>query len=273
MKPDCRSIFLLWPLCVSAVLLIINDHLLKYMSPGWITGKLSDFSGIFLVTLILLSLLKGRAIVVYAIVGIAFLFWKSPYSQPLLDVFNHYALLKIYRTVDYSDLISFLMMPVALRVYRNFDHFRLKTSSPLFRVPVIVVTVLAITGTSMITPHHKYSIRKADADQGIDGPTVVALITEVAKDNGLRCVTCDLFERRGEFSSDDVELNYYILPEDRGVEFELIGAPSGGIFGGSPWHKLEDLRRQLVSKLGHKYDDMEFVVKLNNGYRCSMFYC
>ena len=44
--------FFFHPIPVLAVgLLLINDHVLKYHYPGWITGKLSDFVGLFVAPL------------------------------------------------------------------------------------------------------------------------------------------------------------------------------------------------------------------------------
>ena len=46
--------FFVHPIPASAVaVLIINDHYLKAHYPGWITGKLSDFAGIFFFPLFL----------------------------------------------------------------------------------------------------------------------------------------------------------------------------------------------------------------------------
>ncbi len=51
---------------LALVVLGVNDHLLKGWAPGWITGKLSDFAGLFYFPLLLtatwdtLSTLAGR---------------------------------------------------------------------------------------------------------------------------------------------------------------------------------------------------------------------
>ena len=46
-----------WPVA-AAVLLVVNDHLLKGAGvlPGWLTGKLSDFAGLFFAPLLLAEL-------------------------------------------------------------------------------------------------------------------------------------------------------------------------------------------------------------------------
>ena len=45
---------------VSLLLLIANDFYLKYAFPGWLTGKLSDFTGLIVFSLLLFSLWPTR---------------------------------------------------------------------------------------------------------------------------------------------------------------------------------------------------------------------
>jgi len=54
------STYSIWPIYLSAILLILNDHILKYEYPGFVTGKLSDIAGVFLVTLLLRTLFKKQ---------------------------------------------------------------------------------------------------------------------------------------------------------------------------------------------------------------------
>ena len=45
----------------SVALLVLNDHLLKQAYPGWLTGKLSDVSGLVFFP-VLLAMLLGWAL-------------------------------------------------------------------------------------------------------------------------------------------------------------------------------------------------------------------
>ena len=62
MTPDGRSHHvpgdaLLHPLAVVAVAsLLLNDHVMKQVSPGWFTGKASDFAGLIVFPLLAVSL-------------------------------------------------------------------------------------------------------------------------------------------------------------------------------------------------------------------------
>jgi hypothetical protein len=52
--PDSPGEHLLHPLSLLSIgVLLLNDHLLKQMMPGWITGKLSDIAGLVFFPLLL----------------------------------------------------------------------------------------------------------------------------------------------------------------------------------------------------------------------------
>jgi hypothetical protein len=59
---------------LSIALLLINDHVLKIYFPSWLTGKLSDFAGLFFFPFIVAA-------------GLGFLLFKSNISQRLIGQF------------------------------------------------------------------------------------------------------------------------------------------------------------------------------------------
>ena len=71
------SIYCSWPLYVSVILLVLNDQILKQTYPGWLTGKLSDFSGIFLIVLYLRAIFPKRPLIITTSVIIVFTFNKK----------------------------------------------------------------------------------------------------------------------------------------------------------------------------------------------------
>jgi hypothetical protein len=68
---------LLHPAAIAAVaLLLLNDHVLKATSPGFLTGKLSDFAGLAFFPLVLLS--------AWELATAAGGRWRGPSSGPLV---------------------------------------------------------------------------------------------------------------------------------------------------------------------------------------------
>jgi hypothetical protein len=89
--------------------LVINDHVLKGAYPGFVTGKLSDFAGVFALAVFLAFVLPRKYACVAA--GVLFVWWKSPLSQPFIDALPWEAA----RVVDWTDLFALTMLPLAYR--------------------------------------------------------------------------------------------------------------------------------------------------------------
>jgi hypothetical protein len=109
-----------WPFLLGLSVLLLNDHVLKYQWPSAMTGKLSDFAGLFVVAF----LLAGHRPSGWRLLGLvglvpAFIWWKSPSSEPAIRAWNDSAPFPIYRTVDLSDGIALLILPFAVWAAAN----------------------------------------------------------------------------------------------------------------------------------------------------------
>lgn len=96
-------------------LLLANDHLLKALWPGWFTGKLSDFSGLFCFPLFFVALFPKYRKPIYVITALGFLYWKLPLSNHLIEFIGTQLHLEIQRALDYSDWIAILILPFSYR--------------------------------------------------------------------------------------------------------------------------------------------------------------
>lgn len=97
---------------ISILLLLINDIFLKYTFPGWLTGKLSDFTGLFAFAVFLFSFFPARRKAVLIFCGLFFIWWKSFLSQSFIEGFNNISPFAIGRTIDYTDLAALVVLPV-----------------------------------------------------------------------------------------------------------------------------------------------------------------
>lgn len=98
---------------IALAILLLNDFILKDLYGNWLTGKLSDFAGLFAFSLFFIAFFpKHKQTVLYA-TGILFIFWKSPFSQPYINFWNNLSIFSIQRVVDYTDFIALLMLPLA----------------------------------------------------------------------------------------------------------------------------------------------------------------
>jgi len=106
---------LLHPLFIfSLACLLLNDLYWKYEYHNWITGKLSDFTGLFVLSIFLFAFFPKHRSTICTIVVILFIWWKTPYSQPIIDLVNQVSSVSVARTIDYSDYIA---LPVVFAPY------------------------------------------------------------------------------------------------------------------------------------------------------------
>jgi hypothetical protein len=139
-------------LLLSLLLLIGNDWFGKAMFANALTGKLSDFAGLFAFPFIFSLLLPRHVKAVHCASALFFLLWKSEAVQPLLDALNNWGL-PVGRTVDYSDYVALLSVPVSYWFLAQAPSLRL--SQRQFAA-MVCVSSAAFMATSMILYPRKY---------------------------------------------------------------------------------------------------------------------
>lgn len=111
------------PFCAAVALLLLNDFVLKSVAPGLITGKLSDFAGLFALGLFLLVILPAPSEVVLLGLAALFVFWKSAWSTPVIAHWNALGVFRIGRIID-PDLVALIALP-----FCQFFHARVKPAA------------------------------------------------------------------------------------------------------------------------------------------------
>jgi hypothetical protein len=132
---------------VGLILLVLNDHFLKGYYHNWCTGKLSDFIGLLIFPLFIAYIfpLKSKHIII--IVGLFFIFWKSPYSENFIQFCNQILFFPISRTVDYSDFITLPILLASHYIIQNINnlHFNNFKFSPVLLLVIGGVVFMADT--------------------------------------------------------------------------------------------------------------------------------
>ena len=159
---EARSL-LLSPAFVLAVgLLLLNDWLLKEIFGNWMTGKLSDLTGLFAFALFWTALLPRRRAAVFVLTVIGFLFWKSPLSESPLAGWNALGLLPLARVVDYTDWLALVALLPAWRVAGRYTGAtRVRPALLRRRVAAVAsagVALFAFTATSYRVASYNYDI-------------------------------------------------------------------------------------------------------------------
>lgn len=164
MKSTDKYQYLLnWPFLVALLVLLLNDHWWKWTFSNGLTGKLSDVAGLVLLPLFLCAIKPSWWRFFLLISALSFCFWKSPYSQSLIDGYNQLAWIPIQRVVDYTDLWALWVLPLVgwfIRELPKQQSWQLGRSSRVAGA-LGVVCLLAFSATSP-PPSFYYRISNAD---------------------------------------------------------------------------------------------------------------
>jgi len=133
---------------IALAILVANDLWWKAAYGNWLTGKLSDFAGLFVVVVLFAAFRPTSERAIAVTTAVAFALWKSPAAQPVIDAWNTIAPYRIARVVDYSDLLALVMIPVA----RQYVLVARPLAPAAVRYPVVALAMLAILGTSKAPP-------------------------------------------------------------------------------------------------------------------------
>jgi hypothetical protein len=147
MKNDWSKILLSPLFLFGLCLLIANDFIFKQQFHNFLTGKLSDFVGLFTFPLFFLAFFPKRKAFIYIFTGLFFVYWKSEFSASFISFWNSFELFQIARTVDYSDLSALLILPFSY----IYGEFRLDKESIDFRLkPVLLSSVILVSSFAFI---------------------------------------------------------------------------------------------------------------------------
>jgi hypothetical protein len=141
----------------SIFLLLINDLYLKFEYNNYLTGKLSDFVGLFAFPYFFSSFFPKKIKPIYILSGIMFVFWKSEFSQPIFD-FAHSNGIGLNRTVDYSDLMALLILPISYFYWKS-DSKELFKTKRILKPIIITISCFAFVATSLPKHYEKLSMK------------------------------------------------------------------------------------------------------------------
>ncbi len=252
------KIYSTWPFWMSLAILLVNDHIIKSECPGWISGKLSDFSGIFLFVLFLRESFVKDIVVSSAFIIIAFTFWKSSLSQEAITQFNNLGVFHIARVIDYTDLFALIMIPIANYVFEWKDRFIIVLGpEKIVQSVAIIITTFAITATSMAPSPRQQFIGNPLADSFTPMQKMLFELEEIVELHNLSCVQCDITKDYGEFRYIDYSMKYFINHQENSLEvhfnidFRVI---------------MWGYKRETVEKIDKLKNDLLLVIESNESY-------
>jgi len=131
MKRDFK-ILIQWPFLLALGILLVNDHYLKAAYPGWLTGKLSDFAGLFVLAVFIYAVAgrylqsvgaRGRTsttkttrslITLHLAIAVSFVVWKIAPVELIFTTINKLVDIPLPgRVKDPTDLIALAILPLS----------------------------------------------------------------------------------------------------------------------------------------------------------------
>ncbi|MBE7171504.1 MAG: hypothetical protein INR73_12990 [Williamsia sp.] len=130
---------------ISVLTLILNDWWWKSRFHNNLTGKLSDFAGLFAFPFLLSALWPRKSKEVHLITSLLFLWWKTLFSQPFISLFNQWGV-PIQRTVDLTDNLAQVSILLSFFIFNQQTAVKLK---PVLQQVLVVVSCLAFMATTL----------------------------------------------------------------------------------------------------------------------------
>lgn len=174
MKNNSNKILISPLFLIGLFFLLVNDFILKPQFHNLLTGKLSDFAGLFVFALFWTAFFPKWKMIIFSFIVIFFTFWKSPFSSGFIDAWNSIGLFGIGRTIDFTDLIAFSILPFAWIYSERYEPLRLpKFSQNLALTAIALVSVFAFTATS--PPRENYRSEEFGETYKIEKPSIEIL--------------------------------------------------------------------------------------------------
>lgn len=146
------------PFILCLALLLINDFILKKTFPGILTGKLSDFSGLFIFPYFFSALFTQKARPIYISTFILFILWKLPIADTFIEWWNNFSILKIHRTADFSDLIALSVLPISYKYFQT-QLSRTQKQDRVFSTVLSLIALFSFCATSKARQEYKHELK------------------------------------------------------------------------------------------------------------------
>lgn len=147
---------------LSVLLLLLNDFYLKAEYHNFLTGKLSDFSGLFAFPFFFSCLFPQKKKFIHIATAILFVFWKSVYCQVFIDGINGFGI-PVTRVVDFTDNIALISIIASYLVMKSDLNY--KSIKPALLYSIMFISLFSFTATSMMHRGMKYANQLYEIDE------------------------------------------------------------------------------------------------------------
>lgn len=191
---------------LAVLLLLLNDFYMKSTYGNALTGKLSDFAGLFAFPFFFSCFFPAYKKHIHILTAIVFVWWKSTYSQFFIDGVVGIGI-PIGRTVDFSDNIALVAIALSYFVFIG-DKTNYRSLKPVFKYSIICVAAFSFMATSIRRPSETIYV-SVNKEYRLDRP-----LKEVINDfNNLQRKEMKLLEKiKVSYRFDVNNQAYYSVP-------------------------------------------------------------
>lgn len=185
------KIFLTFTFLISLFLLILNDHYLKNNFPSLITGKLSDFTGLIVLPVVLFVIFQKfitsekRISSLLIFIGISFILWKTMPVEILFYKIQNYIFFPLPgRVKDPTDLIALISLFISFKIIRNYVNSDYPLPNPVVKILSYSILVIASTAVIATSPAMYYSNKSIDMESKKEKEEMLFLLEQTFIENG-----------------------------------------------------------------------------------------
>jgi hypothetical protein len=231
---------------LSLSLLLLNDFVFKYQFHNWLTGKLSDFAGLFVFVVFFTSLFPRWKTHIVLLIALIFCWWKSDLSESFIVFMNNELHIPANRVIDYSDLFALLILPFSLylKPVQNKHTVLRKCLSCI----IAFISFTAFTATSL--PRRLTDTNKVQLDKYVRTKKDEATIINSLEEHGLHPVKDTIYEKVWD--------RYYLKSKDSNGTMLPVESLYAGIYKKIDYGTSYNIPKMYVA--GDSITNLQFVI-------------
>ena len=144
---------------LSLFLLLLNDFYLKYEFHNFITGKLSDFSGLFIFPYFISVFFANKTKEIYIFTFVLFIFWKLEISEQFIKFISKITDFAFYRTVDLSDLIALSILPFSFNYFHSQNKVQKNNKNSSFALNSLIGVITVYSFLADTNPRQEVKVK------------------------------------------------------------------------------------------------------------------
>lgn len=145
---ESTALLLSYGFLLGLTVLLFNDLVLKWIAGGVVTGKLSDFAGLFVFPLFWSALFPRQRDLIHIATAAGFVWWKLPLSSPFIELVNSWVPVTLGRVVDPTDFFALSAIGAS---YWFGSAPRAQVPLPALRWVMIPVALVAFSATTFLS--------------------------------------------------------------------------------------------------------------------------